>query len=71
MLPTLSRNAKLIALVVGFMFATLGTLWSFLVTDSLSAETARLSDARAELIREMDSLNSIASEYFIANQQGT
>jgi hypothetical protein len=45
-------------------------LWSFTVTDSISSEIARLADARAALVQQMDTLNSIASDYFIANQQG-
>lgn len=70
MLRTLSRNAKLLSLIGGFLFATLGAVWSFLVTDMLSEETRRLSDTKADLTRQVESLNSIASEYFIANQQG-
>lgn len=70
MLAFLSRNAKTLALIGGFSFATLGAMWSFLITDNLSEQTRRLSDTKAELTRQVDSLNSIASDYFIANQQG-
>jgi hypothetical protein len=70
MLSFLSRQAKSISLISGFLFAIGGALWSFLVMDKLSEDTKRLSDAKADLTRQMQSLNSIASEYFIANQQG-
>ena len=35
-LPFFSHRAKSISLIVGFLFATLGALWSFLVVDRLS-----------------------------------
>jgi hypothetical protein len=71
MLGSLFHKPKSISLIGGFLFATVGAVWSFLVTDNLSEATRRLSDAKADLTRQMDSLNGIASEYFIANQQGT
>jgi hypothetical protein len=70
MLGSLFRKPKSISLIGGFLFATVGAVWSFLVTDNLSEATRRLSDAKADLTRQMESLNGIASEYFIANQQG-
>ena len=70
MLGSLSRHAKSISLVGGFLFGTVGALWSFVVVDRLSDELKQLSAAKAELVKEMQSLNSIASEYFLANQQG-
>jgi hypothetical protein len=70
MLGHLSRIAKPISLIAGFLFAVVGSLWSFIVVDRLGAEIKQLSDVKADLRRQIDSLNSIASDYFIANQQG-
>jgi cell fate (sporulation/competence/biofilm development) regulator YlbF (YheA/YmcA/DUF963 family) len=70
MTSSISRYAKSIALVTGFLFGTLGAAWSFVFDDRQNEELRRLSDAKADLVMQMDSLNSIASDYFIANQQG-
>lgn len=70
MLAMLARNAKVIALVAGFAFATLGTLWSWLVIGNLNAQVEQLSKTKAEIAAQIELLNRIASEYFIANQQG-
>lgn len=66
----LCRHAKRISVISGFVFGTVGAAWSFVVVDKLSEETRQMSDAKADVIRQMGSLNSIASDYFIANQQG-
>lgn len=70
MLAMLARNAKVIALVAGFAFATLGTLWSWLVIGNLNAQVEQLTKTKAEIAAQIELLNRIASEYFIANQQG-
>ena len=70
MFPFLSHRAKSISLIVGFLFATLGALWSFLVVDRLSEQAKALADAKANVNRQIQSLNTLASEYFIVNQQG-
>lgn len=70
MLRFVLRHAKSISMTGGFLFATVGAVWSFLVVDSLSEQGKQLADARAGLTRQMQSLATIASEYFIANQQG-
>jgi len=70
MLGSLSRHAKSITLVGGFLFGTVGALWSFVVIDRLSEELKQLTGAKADLLKEIQSLSGIASEYFIANQQG-
>jgi hypothetical protein len=70
MLRFVLRHAKAISMIGGFLFATLGVVWSFLVVDSLSEQGKQLADVKAGLTRQMQSLASIASEYFIANQQG-
>lgn len=70
MFAMLARNAKVIALVAGFAFATLGTLWSWLVIGNLNAQIEELSKSKAEIAAQIELLNRIASEYFIANQQG-
>ena len=41
-----------------------------MIVDRLSEEMRHLSDTKADLKGQIDSLNSIASDYFIANQQG-
>jgi hypothetical protein len=69
-MPFLSHRAKSISLIGGFLFATLGALWSFLVVDRLSEQAKTLADAKANVNRQIQSLNTLASEYFIVNQQG-
>ena len=59
-----------ISLASGFCFGTVGAMWSFMFVDRLAKEIERLSDAKAERTRQIQLLNSIASDYFIANQQG-
>jgi hypothetical protein len=70
MLGSLSKHAKLISLIGGFLFGTVGAVWSFVFVDRRSEEIKRLSDHKADVAKQVQSLNSIASEYFIANQQG-
>ncbi len=70
MLARLSRHGKTIALVAGFVFSAVGALWALLVTDRLGADIQALSDQRAVNAAQIEALNRIASEYFIANQQG-
>jgi hypothetical protein len=70
MLPLLSHRGRTISLIGGFLFATLGALWSFLVVERLSEQARALANAKADVQREIQSLNTLASEYFIANQQG-
>lgn len=70
MLKVLSRNAKRISLIGGFVFGTVGALWSFVFVDRQNEEVKRLSDHKADLARQVQSLNNIAYDYFIANQQG-
>jgi hypothetical protein len=65
-----SRRAKSIGLIGGFVFATLGALWSFLVVERLSEQARELANAKADVNRQIQSLNTLAAEYFIANQQG-
>jgi hypothetical protein len=70
MISFIWRNAKAISLIAGFLFGILGAGWPFLFEDRLNEELRRLSDTKADRIVQIDSLNSIASDYFIANQQG-
>jgi hypothetical protein len=70
MLRTIARHAKAISLIAGFLFGTLGAAWSFVFDDRLNEEMRQLSDTKADLVIQVDALNSTASEYFIANQQG-
>lgn len=66
----LVRHGKLIALVAGFLFSAIGALWALLVTDRIDSQIQQLADARAVAVRQIETLNRLASEYFIANQQG-
>ncbi|MBV8364662.1 MAG: hypothetical protein JO193_08875 [Candidatus Eremiobacteraeota bacterium] len=66
----LLRNTKALSLVAGFLFAFVGSLWSFVIVDRLGEQARQLSDIKVELQRQIASLNGIASDYFIANQQG-
>ena len=70
MLALLSRCAKTISLIAGFVFAILGALWSFLVVERLSEQARALANAKADVNRKIQLLNTLASEYFVANQQG-
>ncbi len=69
-LSSLSRHAKAISLVVGFLFGTVGAVWSLVCVDRLGREMSRLSNAKADLARQMQALENLASDYFMANQQG-
>lgn len=66
----LSRHARSLSVVGGFLFGTAGSLWAFAFDDRLGNEMKVMADAKAELTRQVQSLDDIASEYFIANQQG-
>lgn len=66
----ISRHGKLIALIAGFLFSTMGALWALLVIDRLDSEIRTLNDQRAVNGVQIDTLNRTAGEYFIANQQG-
>jgi hypothetical protein len=70
MLGSLARRAKSISLILGFLFGVVGAVWSLLVVDRQGEEVRKLSNTKADFARQVESLNSIASEYFIANQQG-
>ena len=65
-----AKHGKVIALIAGFLFSTLGALWALLMTDNLTGQIQRLSDARSANSTSIDRLNRLQSEYFIANQQG-
>lgn len=72
-LPTrafLRRRGKLLTLIVGFLFSTVGALWALLVTDRLDGQIQKLGEEKAVIARQITALNRFASEYFIANQQG-
>lgn len=64
------RYGKLVALIAGFVFSAIGALWALLVTDRLDAEIQQIADTRAQITRQVEALNRMAGEYFIANQQG-
>ncbi len=70
MLDALGRHAKSISLIGGFLFGMIGTVWSFAFDNRLGDELRQFSDTKADLASQVKSLNEIASEYFITNQQG-
>lgn len=66
----LRRRGKLVTLIVGFLFSTVGALWALLVTDRLDGQIQKLGDEKAAISSQITALNRYASEYFYANQQG-
>lgn len=66
----LRKRAKVIALVAGFLFSTLGTLWALLVTDKLDSQIQQIAGTRTANAVQIDRLQRLASEYFMSNQQG-
>jgi hypothetical protein len=66
----LFRHTRAFSVVGGFLFGMAGAGWSFVFDDRLGAEMKRLSDLRNDLATQVETLNEIASDYFIANQQG-
>lgn len=66
----LRRRGKLLTLIVGFLFSTVGALWALLVTDRLDGQIEKLGEQKSTIARQVTALNRFASEYFIANQQG-
>lgn len=66
----LLRRGKLVTLIVGFLFSTVGALWALLVTDRIDGQIQALGDEKATISSQVTALNRSASEYFIANQQG-
>jgi hypothetical protein len=62
--------AKLFSIVGGSLITIVGTLWSFLVSDGLSQRGKEFANQKAEASKQIQTLNSIAADYFIANQQG-
>lgn len=70
MLVFLRKRAKVIALVAGFLFSTLGTLWALLVTDKLDSQIQQIAGTRTANAVQIDRLQRLASEYFMSNQQG-
>ena len=63
-------HAKVIALIAGFLFSVVGTLWALLVTDRIDGEVQQIAKTRSANTARIDKLQRLASEYFIANQQG-
>lgn len=66
----LRRRGKLVTLIIGFLFSTVGALWALLVTDRLDGQIQKLGEQKSVVARQVGALNRFASEYFIANQQG-
>lgn len=70
MFEFIARRAKSISLIIGFLFAIIGSAWGFAIGDKLAEEAKKLFGQRAELQRHIDRINSAAHDYFVVNQQG-
>lgn len=70
MTDQLVRYAKFLTLTGGFVFGVIGTVWSFVFVDRSNDDLKHLTDQKAAVTREMQSLEGIAYSDFIANQQG-
>lgn len=66
----LARRSKFIVLIAGFFFGAVGSLWSYLYVDRVNTELSGLRERRAQKVKDIQSINSAAYDYFIANQQG-
>jgi hypothetical protein len=64
------RHANAIPLIAGFLFGMAGGIWSFTVDRRLGEELAELTDAKADHVDQVRTLNQLASDYFTANQLG-
>ena len=70
MIDRIARPAKWIALIGGFVIGLVGAVWSFAFVDRGDEELKSLNEQKAAVTRDIESLNGIASNYFLANQQG-
>ena len=70
MIEKFARPAKWFALIGGFVIGLIGAIWSFAFVDRGDEELRKLNEQKAAITREIESLNGIASNYFVANQQG-
>jgi hypothetical protein len=66
----LAAYGKLGSVIAGFVFGAVGAVWSFTFVERLDADINRANEAQAGITREVDHLNALASEFFMANQQG-
>jgi hypothetical protein len=69
-LDSAARYAKPFVIVVGFVSSLLGSLGAFLLIGALNDQLKEASDRSHGARQEIDRLGSLASEYFVANQQG-
>lgn len=70
MIEKFARPAKWIALIGGFVIGLIGAVWSFAFVDRGDEALRKLGEQKAAVTREIESLNGIASNYYLANQQG-
>lgn len=70
MSPTVFRMCKIVSITGGSVVSIIGILWSLIVVNSLSEDARKLKDNKDTLVKEVASINSASSEYFLANQQG-
>jgi hypothetical protein len=70
MLRSLNRPAKVISMVGGIALTILSAAWSFFFASKLSGEIKQMTDFKADLTRQVETINLNAYSYFIANQQG-
>ena len=70
MFSSLNRPAKVISMVGGIALTILSAAWSFFFASKLSGEIKQMTDFKADLTRQVETINLNAYSYFIANQQG-
>lgn len=56
----LRSRAKVIALIAGFLFSVVGTLWALLVTDRLDGQIQQIAGTRTANAVQIDRLQRLA-----------
>jgi hypothetical protein len=64
------RPLKTASIVIGFLSSLLGTLGSFVFINDLNQELQLVRDQRSAMVAQVESLNNVQLQYFMANQQG-
>jgi hypothetical protein len=70
MIEVIGRAVRPFVIVLGFLSSLVGTLGSFLVLEKVNARLKGLVDQKGAAAQEIDKLGGLASDYFMANQQG-
>jgi hypothetical protein len=70
---TSSRLAPMVrpfVIVMGFLSTAVGTLGSYFYVEPLNQQVRALTDRKDGAVHEIGALGALATEYFLANQQG-